>query len=152
MPKRRESREKRKTKIVLLFVLFGLSCASRMPPPGKPDIDPPRISILEPKNGDTVSRVLKIKYEYRDKSPLSWMGIYLDSKMVFSDSLERDSVLLKVDSLMDTVHSLYIEAKDKWDNKARSNHVEFYTIGGKRRKGKDEGVDREHKKSQRKSR
>ncbi len=150
--KRKEGAERKRSKLILLFILLSLSCASRMPPPGKPDIDPPDIKIISPTNGDTVRGLLSVKYVYSDRSSLGWLGVYIDGRRVMEDSVIRDSILLKVDSLLDTMHTLYLEAKDKWDNLGRSNHIRFFTSGGKRRKPENEGMDREHQKPKEKSR
>ncbi len=144
-------RRKRSSVFILLGLLL-LSCASRMPPPGKPDIDPPSIKIVSPKNGDTLRGVFYVKYIYRDKSPLAKFWLFIDSRKVVEDSILRDSIELHTDSLLDTVHFLHAEAMDKWDNRGKSNTVRVFTLLGKRREKKNEGMDREHQKSKEKSR
>ncbi len=135
----------KKNKTFLLLLLFLTSCASRMPPPGKPDTDPPEIKIVYPQDKDTVYKFLQVRYIYKDKSPLSWIGLYIDGRRVFVDSIKRDSIVLKMDTLPDTIHTIYIEAKDRWDNTGKSNIVKIFTVGEKRSEMKNEGMDREYK-------
>ena len=130
---------------IFLLLLFLSSCASRMPPPGKPDIDPPKVRIVYPKDKDTVYKFLEVRYIYKDKSPLSWIGLYVDGRRVFVDSIKRDSIVLKMDTLSDTIHTIYIEARDRWDNTGKSNKVKIFTVGEKRSERKNEGMDREYK-------
>ncbi len=129
----------------LLLILVFPGCGSRMPPPGKPDIDPPEIKITYPAPLDTVKGTIYIKYTIKDKSPIQWIGLYVDGIKQILDSTHRDSLFFKSDTLYDGVHKIMLKAKDKWDNTGQSNVVKVITLNGNKKEEKDEGMDREHK-------
>ncbi len=151
--KRRKPKRKGHVKTLLLFSLFAFSgCGSKMPPPGKPDIDPPRIKITYPRSMDTVKGSIYIKYSYEDKSSLKWIRLYIDGIKSLLDSSLSDSLLFKSDTLYDGVHKLMLEAKDRWDNVGKSKTVAVITVNGNKKEEKDEGMDGEHKGAKEKSR
>lgn len=144
--KGRIKRLKPESRILLLTLLVLIGCGSKMPPPGKPDLDPPRINITYPEAFDTVKGVVYIRYTCEDKSPIDWIKLYVDGRITFTLSNLSDSIPFKSDSLYDEEHKLMLEAKDKWDNVGKSPIVQIITNNGnKKEEKKDEGMDREHK-------
>ena len=153
--KRREEEKPGKNLIEALLLLLPViffGCGSKMPPPGKPDIDPPEIEITYPQAMDTIKGSIYVKFSYKDKSPLQWIRLYVDGVRSASDSSFSDSLLFKSDTLYDGVHKLMLEAKDKWDNLGKSEIVTVVTVNGNKKEEKDEGVDGEYKRTKEKSR
>ena len=143
--KRNIGKRRRHISSILFILLFAFAgCGSKMPPPGKPDIDPPSIKITYPVPFDTIKGIVNVKYLCTDKSPVMWVKLYVDGRIFYTDSAVSFSIPFKSDTLYDGKHNLMLEAKDKWDNAAKSPIVTIITNNGKKKEDKNEGVDRIH--------
>ncbi len=116
-------------RLIVLSVIFAVAvaCGHKAPPPGKPDIEPPVITVLYPSNGETLSiDTVHIKLKIEDKSPIKIMRIVLDGK-VYKSTGKVDSLFFTTDSLVDSLpHKFVIKASDVWDNWGASPSVKFY--------------------------
>lgn len=97
-----------------------------MPPPGKPDIDPPKLRIRGILEGDTLRDTTGILFEVEDKSPLKWVRLLVDRSPVLTDSVAPFELFLDPFAFPDTLHTLQIEAADTWDNIGRSPPLRVY--------------------------
>lgn len=101
-------------------LLLGLAaCARRMPPPGKPETRGPEIRVLVPQEGDTVRDTLRVQVEATDSSGVAWVRVFLDQNPVGADSSAPYEFLWPLAQTVDTVHTLRVEAADRWDNTSR---------------------------------
>lgn len=106
------------------FVIFVgifltiLSCAHRLPPPGKPEIQGPEIRILNLNELAEVSDTLHFTVEATDSSGVKFVRVGIDGKFLEADSTAPFEFILDVSTLTDTIHSLQISATDYWDNKS----------------------------------
>jgi len=113
--------------ISLILVSFIASaCGRKMPPPGKPDVDPPAITITQPHSGDTLRGEINVNFLIQDKSKIKWVSLFVDNKEEFRDSTEPFSLSFKTDSLADTLHLIKVKACDFWDNIGESKVVEVF--------------------------
>ena len=145
--------ERRNPIDIVIFMLFFLGCGSRMPPPGKPDIDPPVVKITYPGEMDTVKGTVYVKYNYEDRSLPRLVSLYVDGIRTVLDSMQfMDSLMFKSDTLLDGIHRLQVVAQDKWDNVGKSKVVSVVTSNGNKKEGEDERMGGEHKRVKEKSR
>jgi len=113
--------------ISLILASFIVSaCGRKMPPPGKPDVDPPVIAITQPHAGDTLRGEINVNFLIQDKSKVKWVSLLVDNKEELRDSTEPFSLSFKTDSLADTLHLIKVKACDFWDNIGESKVVEVF--------------------------
>lgn len=98
------------------ITLITLSCAHRLPPPGKPEIAGPEIRVLNLNELAEVSDTLKFTVEAIDSSGVKFVRVGIDGIFIEADSSEPFEFILDVSNLSDTVHTLDISATDTWDN------------------------------------
>ncbi len=112
---------------VAFIVLIIGACGHKAPPPGKPDIEPPTLTVLYPVNGETLTvDTVRIKLKIEDKSPIKLLRIVIDGK-VYKSTGDIDSLFFTTDSLVDSLpHRFIIKASDVWDNWGTSPPVNFY--------------------------
>ena len=110
-------------RILPIVVLVGLlSCAKKVPPPGKGEFRGPKLLLFSPESGDTVRDTLKIYVYAEDPSGLSAFTVRKGRQVLAtfpvkgkSYSLDTFLILPRTgDTLLpDTVE---IGATDRWDN------------------------------------
>lgn len=112
--------------VSFIFLIIA-ACGHKVPPPGKPDIGPPTITVLYPASGETLSvDTVHIRLKIEDESPIKLMRIELDGK-VYKSTNDMDSLFFTTDSLVDSLpHNFIIKASDVWDNWGASSPVNFY--------------------------
>jgi len=104
----------------LLFLVF--SCAKKMPPPGKPDISPPKIQLSDFKfNSINDTGFISLVCKINDNSKISRTLIYIGDSIFYRDTLNKDSFSFDCKFyvplfLKDSLIILKIESADEWDN------------------------------------
>ncbi|MEO0260463.1 MAG: Ig-like domain-containing protein [candidate division WOR-3 bacterium] len=115
-------------KIIFLMIILNF-CAKKMPPPGKPDTQPPDVEILNPSDRDTLEGEIEIKIEVKDKSKIIYVEVFSDDKSIGKDSIPP--YIFKF-LLSDSVHFLRAKAIDEWDNIGYSGKIKIINKGFKR--------------------
>jgi hypothetical protein len=115
-------------KIILFIFILILLCAKKMPPPGKPDIDPPDVEIVSPLDGDSVIGEIEVKINANDKSKIIYVELFVDDKKFGVDSLLP--YIFKF-SPSDSVHFLRASAIDEWENIGWSKKIKVINKGYK---------------------
>jgi len=117
----------RKILISSLLLIVITACGHKAPPPGKPDISPPEITIIFPKNGDTLSMdTVRVEVEVKDSSAIKEYILIIDGMRRVTTE-DTDSLFFTTDSLVDTLpHTLSVRASDVWDNWGTSPPVKFF--------------------------
>lgn len=93
-----------------------------MPPPGKPDTEPPDVEILSPFDRDTLEGEIEIKIGVKDKSRIIYVEVFSDDKSIGKDSIPP--YIFKF-FLSDSVHFLKAKAIDEWDNIGYSKKIKI---------------------------
>ena len=106
-------------KVVFLIMILSF-CAKKMPPPGKPDTEPPYVEILTPYDRDTLYGEIEIKVEVKDRSRIIYVEVFSDDKSIGKNSIPP--YIFKF-SLSDSVHFLKAKAVDEWDNIGYSKKI-----------------------------
>ncbi len=111
------------------LVLVALACAHVAPPPGKPELDGPRLRFIYPRNGDTVSGLVQVAVEAWDTSGVALVKLSADGEELGADSSEPFIFWWTTDTLYDQAHTLRAEALDRWDNKSSAS-IKIFTRNG----------------------
>ncbi len=118
--------------LFFLPVMFLLSCAKKVPPPGKGEFRGPKVILFSPENGDTVGDTLRVYVYAEDSSGLTAFVIKRRSKVITlipvkgrSYSLDTFLVLEREGETL-LPDTLEIGANDRWDNHS-GIRVEVYT-------------------------
>lgn len=114
-------------RMIILIIILNF-CAKKMPPPGKPDTEPPDIEILTPSDRDTLENEIEIKVEVKDKSKIIYVECFSDDKSIGKDSI---SPYIFKFILSDSVHFFKIKAIDEWDNIGYSKKIKVINKGFK---------------------
>lgn len=107
-------------KRIIILMIFLNFCAKKMPPPGKPDTEPPEVKILTPSDNDTLENEIEIKVEVKDKSKIIYVECFSDDKSIGKDSI---SPYIFKFILSDSAHFLKAKAIDEWDNIGYSGKI-----------------------------
>jgi hypothetical protein len=124
------ARFERLAAVLLLIPSLFSGCARKAPPPGKPDVTPPLLQILYPTPNDTLSDTVRLGIQVSDRSSIRSVRLFVDGNPVASDSTEPYEILWDTSALVDTTHSLYLQATDRWDNTGTSKPLTVYTRNG----------------------
>jgi len=118
---------------LLLMGLMVISCAKKVPPPGKGEFAGPKLLVFSPEAGDTVGDRLKVYLYAEDSSGLSRLVISrrgietfllpLRGKGATVDTLLR--IQREGESLLPD--TLEISVFDRWDNRT-SLKIEVFTF------------------------
>ncbi len=114
---------------IVLTAMLVAACARRMPPPGKPETRGPELHLLNPQEGDTVHDTLRVLVEATDSSGVAWVRARLDRESLGADSTAPFVFTMPLSQVVDTTHSLVVEAADRWDNLSRLR-ITIVTRGG----------------------
>jgi len=114
-------------RLALGFLLAG--CAHVAPPPGKPELDGPRLRFIYPRNGDTLSGLVQVAVEAWDTSGVALVKLSADGEELGSDSAEPFVFWWRTDTLYDQAHTLRAEAFDRWDNESSAS-IKVFTRNG----------------------
>ncbi len=112
-----------------LTLALVLSCAHMAPPPGKPELEGPRLQFLYPQNGDTVSGLVQVAIEAWDTSGVALVRLSVDGEELGADSVPPYTFWWPTDTLYDEPHTLRAEALDRWDNKSAAS-IKVFTKNG----------------------
>ncbi len=123
-----------------------LSCAKKVPPPGKGEFKGPKLLLFSPESGDTVRDTLKVYVYAEDPSGLRAFTIRRGKEVVVtfpvkgkSYSLDTFVILPRTgDSLLPD--TLEIGATDRWDNWS-GIRVEVFTYREAKDTPEDEGKE-----------
>jgi len=139
-----------KVRFKLLFLIFALTCAKKVPPPGKGEFNPPRVIITSPSPEDTIKDSFRLNLLATDSSGLSKVEVKRGNDIIALIPLRGVSVSLDTllnlpkqgeDLLPDT---LTINVFDRWDN-ISTLKIEVFTFRRKPEGGKkyDKGTGNE---------
>ena len=113
----------------LLGFALALACAHVAPPPGKPELEGPRLRFLYPQKGDTVSGLVQVAVAAWDTSGVAVVKLFADGEELGADSAEPYTFWWRTDTLYDEPHTLRAEALDRWDNKSSAS-IKVFTLNG----------------------
>jgi hypothetical protein len=113
-----------------LILCLLVACARKAPPPGKADLESPHLQVLHPLPGDTLSDSVRIQVQVTDRSTVPFVRLFVDGQPVAADSTEPYEPLWDTSELVDTFHTLYLQATDRWDNVGKSEPVTVFTRNG----------------------
>ncbi|MEN3044540.1 MAG: Ig-like domain-containing protein [Candidatus Hydrothermales bacterium] len=108
---------------LLALVLF--CCGYKAPPPGKPDIEAPSITILNLKEKDTIRDTFKIILSVEDKSKIVWVKLLLNGKEFQIDTIPPYEFLLPPPH---NKWEITFQALDRWENLGNSKVFEIFGI------------------------
>ena len=86
-----------------------------------PDLTVPQVVITSPPNGEIVSKTIQVMANATDNVGISKVELYVDGKLLFTDTVAPYTFNLDTNSLTDGMHAVQVLAYDPSNNKGSSS-------------------------------
>ncbi len=124
-------------KLGIALMLLVSSCGYKAPPPGKPELEGPKITIIEPHEADTVKDTACVVFKAHDPSKTARAALFVDGtsvselKIAKPDTTVVGTLCFNSAEYYDGIRKIHVVAYDTWDNRGESGRITVYSLNGK---------------------